>query len=426
MGTTTDSTLHLLNPKTLGDPEQCPPGKMINDGGGLWLDVVKGGRRRAVYRYAGKKPLPLGCYVRWGTYQEARDSLRLVRERAREKRVERESGLDPWDEQAKRELAARLRETKAVTWKKAAQAYIASHKAGWRSEKHASQWKITLESTYPLMGDLPVSAIDTPIIVQVLAPIWTVKPITASRLRGRIEAVLDYARVMQWRPPGPNPAIWRGNLALAFPKPRKIRAKQHLAAIPFDRVPELMQTLAGQRGIAAKALRFTIMTGARSIEARGSTWDEFDLDAEIPAWRIPGTRMKAGVDHNVPLAPQVVELLRSIRPEHPTKGQLVFPSFKGKALSDMGMIMQLRSAGFDGCTVHGARSAFKDWARKRTSYRDELSELALAHTVGGEVRNAYARDDLFEERFPLMKDWAAHCTKPPRKAEIHTLASATA
>lgn len=251
---------------------------------------------------------------------------------------------------------------------------------------------------YPVLGALAVSAIELPHILRVLEPIWQTKTETASRLRGRIESVLDFATVRGYRT-GDNPARWRGHLDAILPTPTKIQKRQHHPAMPIDEVPAFMRTLRGIDGVAALALQFVILTAARSGEARGARWVEVDLDTAV--WIVPGDRMKAGAEHRVPLSMQAVQLLRSV----PRASEFVFPAPRGGVLSDMTMTAVMRRLGLD-YVPHGFRSSFRDWCGERTNYPRELAEAALAHTLKNRVEAAYRRGDALERRRPLMQGWA--------------------
>jgi integrase len=254
-------------------------------------------------------------------------------------------------------------------------------------------------------------------VMDVLRPIWRHIPETASRVRGRIEAILDYAKVAGWRE-GENPARWRGHLAMMLPARTKIAPVEHHAALPWRDLPAFMSALASREGIAPRALEFLILTAARSGEVRGMRWGEVDLARAI--WTMPGPRMKAGREHRVPLSAGALAVLRAFRIDEPTPDHLVFSSpmrSKPTPLSDMTLTAVLRRMGRGDLTAHGFRSAFRDWAAEATEYPGEVAEAALAHTVGDKVEAAYRRGDLFEKRRQLMADWAAYCCSDAGSAE---------
>jgi integrase len=255
---------------------------------------------------------------------------------------------------------------------------------------------------------LPVSAIDTGLVMRALEPIWSAKPETASRLRGRIESILDWAKVRGYRA-GENPARWKGHLQALLPAKSKIAQVEHHAALPYAELPGFMAALRMADGMAAKALRFTILTGARTSEALGATWTEIDLEARL--WTVPAARMKAGKEHRVPLSEPVLALLRDLYQTR--QGEPVFPgAIKGKGLSNMALLMALRRLGRADLTAHGFRSTFRDWVAEQTNFPSEVAEMALAHTVGDKVEAAYRRGDLFEKRQQLAEAWGAFCSQP--------------
>jgi integrase len=295
-----------------------------------------------------------------------------------------------------------------LTFKAAADALIETKRSGWRNAKHAWQWENTLQMlAYPMLGDLDVQAIDTAAVIGVLKPIWTTKTETASRLRRRIEAVLDYAKAMGRRT-GENPARWKGHLDHLLAAPGKIKQAEHHAALDWREAPAFMADLAAREGIGAKALAFAILAAARSGEVRGMTWGEVDDDASV--WTIPGSRMKAGKEHRVPLTPAA----RTLLGPRGRDNALVFPSPKAatKPLSDMTLMVTLRRMGRGDITAHGFRSTFRDWAGETTNHAREVAEAALAHGLKDKAGAAYARGDLFTKRRRLMEDWAAFLSRP--------------
>jgi len=287
----------------------------------------------------------------------------------------------------------------------------------FRNEKHAKDWISSIERyASPVIGELPVSDVELPHVLEILEPIWQTKTETATRLRQRIESVLTWATVRGYRS-GENPARWEGNLKEVLPNPTKTRKVQHHRALPWQRIGQFMADLRQREGLAARALEFAILTAARSSEVRLATWDEIDLKACI--WTVPAERIKAGRTHRVPLSDDAVALLRGL--SRFEGSPYVFPAAKGGPLSDMALSALCRRMGVD-ATPHGFRSTFKDWARNRTAYADEVSELALAHVNSDATRAAYARDELLPQRKRLMADWAKFCdTIEPEAGSVTTL-----
>ena len=314
-------------------------------------------------------------------------------------------GIDPLAER-------RSAKAKPVTFADCAERYIAAHAPGWRNPKHRAQWTATL-ATYanPVIGQLPVGAIDTAAVMQVLEPIWATKPETASRVRGRIEAILDWATSCGHRQ-GDNPARWRGHLQRLLPARSKVAPVEHHAAMAYTDMPVFMAQLHDQAGTGARCLELVILTAARTGEAIGARWEEIDLKART--WTVPASRMKGGKQHVVPLSEPAIALLTAL----PRSGDLVFEGARtGKPISNMAMMMLLRRMGHGNLTVHGFRSGFRDWAAETTAHANHVVEMALAHTVGNGVEAAYRRGDLLEKRRQLMADWAAFCG--PRVAASH-------
>jgi integrase len=381
--------------------EQTKNPGYYGDGDGLVLRVTDGGTKGWLYRYkANGKVREMGLGpVRDVTLAEAREA-------AREARRLRRAGVDPIDAKRERKAAAQLDAARAITFSQCAAAYVENHRASWTNTKHAAQWESTLRAyAYPIFGNLPVATVDTALVVKVLDPIWSIKPETASRLRGRIEAVLDFATVRGHRT-GENPARWKGRLKEALPASSKVRRVKHHAALPYNEIGAFVADLRGRGGGAAAALEFAILTAARTNEVIGARWSEIDLKTGV--WTIPADRMKARVEHRVPLSDQALEVLRQ---EAKRKvNDVVFSGQKaGRALSNMAFLMMLRRMGRDDLTVHGFRSTFRDWAAERTNVAPEVAEAALAHTVANKVEAAYRRSDLFEKRRALMQEWGAFC-----------------
>jgi integrase len=327
-------------------------------------------------------------------------TLAGAKEAARAARLTIKEGIDPIEATKAKRSALHAARAASITFSEAAAAYIAAMEAEWTNDKHASQWRNTL-ATYadPVMGKIFVREIEQSHVMRVLEPIWLSKTETATRLRGRIENVLDWARVRGYRS-GENPARWRGHLDMLLPTPGKVQKVEHHPALPFDELGPFMSLLRLQEGMGARALEFAILTAARSGEVRGAVWSEFDLADAI--WTIPASRMKAKREHRVALSEDAVKLLQSL----PASVELVFPNNKGEKLSDMTLTAVLRRMGRGGITAHGFRSTFRDWCSERTDYSHDVVEMALAHAIGDKVEAAYRRGDLFDKRRLLMRDWA--------------------
>jgi integrase len=328
-------------------------------------------------------------------------SLASARERARAMLDQLFAGVDPAEtkKQAKSALAAQR--AKAINFKTLAEQYIAQHEASWKNTKHAAQWTSTLETyAFPICGSMVTSDIDTATVLRILEPIWKEKTETASRLRGRIESVLDFAIAKGLRL-GPNPARWKGNLALTLPAKRKVSPVEHHPAVPVKDMPKFFNSLQLREGTAARALEFLVLTAARSGEVRGAQWGEIDLAKKV--WAIPAERMKAKREHRVPLSTQAIKLLKALSTYK--SGGLVFPGAKPTTkLSDMSLTAVMRRMQMN-AVPHGLRSSFRDWVGEATHHPREVAEMALAHTVGSAVEIAYRRGDLFEKRRLMMEDW---------------------
>jgi integrase len=380
---------------------------MYADGGGLYLRVTPDGTKNWVYRYM------LDGRPRWmGLGPLALYGLQEARAKALEARRLRHEGIDPIDTRRAQRARARLDAARAITFKECAESYVRAHRAGWRNSKHAGQWAATLK-TYvePVLGMLPVQSVDTALVVKALEPIWTEKPETASRLRQRIEKILDYARVRGYRD-GDNPARWRGHLDNLLPAISKVRTVQHHAALPYEVLPAFLMRLREQEGTAARALEFAILTASRTGEVLGARWGEFDLNTKV--WTVPAERMKSGKAHRVPLSNRALAILTTLKA---AKGraeigeQFVFAGGKpGLPLSNMAFLMLLRRMKRNDLTAHGFRSTFRDWCAERTNFSSEVAEIALSHAVGDKVEAAYRRGDMFERRHRLMQQWATFCS----------------
>ena len=378
------------------------------DGAGLYLQVSKTGSKSWIFRYtrAGKqREMGLGPLHTV--------SLAQAREHAKNCRSTLLAGGDPLEIRKADQLEDALERAKAVTFDNCASSYIAAHRGSWKNAKHAAQWKSTiLAYASPIIGALPVAAIDTALVVKVLQPIWQEKTETATRLRGRIESILDWATVSRFRV-GENPARWRGHLDHLLADPNRVARVVHHAALPWQEVGSFMADLRQREGIAARAVEFGILTAARSGEIRGAFWDEIDLDAAI--WTVPPERMKAGREHRVPLSSRAIEILRKA----PRLTDAVFPGRRaGSLLSDMSLTAVLRRMDRGDITMHGFRSTFRDWCAESVSnsFPREVCEHALAHSLPDKVEAAYRRGDLLEKRVMLMQAWTDFCETPSAAA----------
>lgn len=390
---------NALTPLTV---KNAKPGRHA-DGAGLHLLVKPSGARSWVYRFMlnGKsRDVGLGAAGQGGM------ALADARDKAAALRFKVKAGIDPLEERdrevAEALAAAQAAKVAGTTFRDVAASYIAANEESWRNPKHRQQWGNTLATyVYPIIGDLPVAEVETAHVLTILEPIWKGKAETASRVRGRIETVLDSAKARGYRQ-GENPARWRGHLAQVLPARTRL-SRGHHKAMPYEDVPAFVRALRGRDAVAALALEFTILTAARSGEVVGARWNEVDLTKAV--WTIPAERMKAAKEHRVPLPPRAVEILESLRP---LGGDWFFAGTKGGKLSGMAMAMLMRRMKID-ATVHGFRSAFRDWAAECTGYAHEVAEMALAHTIENKVERAYRRGDLFEKRRRLMQDWARSC-----------------
>jgi integrase len=384
------------------DVQRLGPG-LHPDDSGLYLQVTASGGRSWLYRYSlhGKEH-------RIGLGSAAVVPLKLARQLAAQARQLRATGVDPLAQKRERRTAHLVAEAKAVTFKECAESYITAHEAGWRNPKHRQQWRSTLDTyCFPVIGALPLQAIDTDLVIKVLEPIWRDKTETASRLRGRIESILDYAKARNYRS-GENPARWRGHLDMLLARPNKIAPHEHHAALPYAEIGSFMSDLRGRDSISARCLEFLILTAARTGEVIGAQWKEFDLTAKV--WTVPANRMKSNREHRVPLSDRAVEIVRIMQSR--CENDFVFPGRSG-GLSNMSLLAMLRTMGHS-ITAHGFRSSFRTWAAEHTNFARELAEAALAHVVGDKVEQAYQRGDLFEKRRRLMQSWSDYCAKPSR------------
>jgi len=414
------------HPGTTGRPVR------LHDGDGLYLQLAPGGSKSWLYRYtlAGKaREMGLGAFGKPARRGEPQIGVPLAeaRDKAAEARKVLRNGSDPIDHRktAQRREAADRQRAEAATFRALADEMVSSREAEWKNPKHVQQWKNTLASyAYPVLGNLPVSEIVTDDVLRVLKPIWTAKPETASRLRGRIERVLAYAKARGLRT-GDNPATWRGHLAESLPSPRRVQGKipGHHAALPWQQIGAFMAELGREPSSSSRALSFLILTATRTNEVLGARWREFDLAEK--AWTVPAARMKAKKEHRVPLSEPALAILEAMKPLATRPDSFVFPGRSaGAPLSQMALLMLLRRLNavaegeavpwVDGrtgeaITAHGFRSAFRDWCGESTSYPTDLAEAALAHAIRDKTVAAYARGDLFEKRRALMEAWGEFC-----------------
>lgn len=343
-----------------------------------------------------------------------------AREAARAARAKVKDGIDPVAQARDARSAIKASQAADKTFRFCALAYIDAHESGWRNAKHGQQWRNTLETyAHPLIGDLQVRDVGLSNILAVLEPLWKTKTETASRLRGRLEAILDWATTRGYRS-GLNPARWKGHLDTLLSAARSVANAGHHSALPFTEVGAFMMRLRAQAGMGAQALAFTVLTAARSGEVRGARWREIDRSAQM--WTVPGERMKAGREHRVPLSDDALAILDALPRGQPDG--LVFASPRGGMLSDMSLTAVLRRMQVE-AVPHGFRSTFRDWCAERTSYPHEVAEMALAHAIGDKVEAAYRRGDLLEKRRRLMRDWAIYCSAPEPLGENVVALNAT-
>lgn len=412
------------------------PGRYRDDGAGsvkgLYMQVLGPKVAAWVLRYqrAGRE--------RWMGLGSVSDlTLGEARELAIAARKLVKADIDPIDarkaERARKITEAAEAAAKAVTFKQAAEEYFKFHATGWKNPKHRAQFLSTLETyAYPTLAKLPVGAIGKPQVLKVLQAIWYTKNETASRVRGRIENVLDYARVNGWRADGVNPAAWSGNLEHTLPASADVAKPVHHAALSYVEMFDFMEQLRQRHGVAASALEFTILTAARTGETIGARWGEIELRAvpvitknedgeestvKGPVWIVPANRIKGGKQHKVPLGDRAVEILKAVPREEGNPFVFIGGS-KGTGISNMAMAQLLKRMERLDITVHGFRSAFRDWAAETENFPKDVVEMALAHVIGSKVEAAYRRGDLYNKRVALMKAWAKYCAMPRVSGDV--------
>ncbi|MBL0351184.1 MAG: tyrosine-type recombinase/integrase [Dechloromonas sp.] len=399
---------------------------LYGDGGGLTLQITATGAKSWLLRYmvAGK---PFGM----GLGPTHTVSLAEARQKALDARKLLIDGINPLAARKQKQIAAALAEAKMMTFDQCAEAYILTHKAGWKNAKHCDQWTNTL-NTYasPVFGHLPVAEIDTGLVVKCLAPIWESKTETASRVRGRIESVLGWATTSGYRT-GENPARWKGHLENLLATISKTSRTKNHPSLPWPRIGAFMSALRVREGVSARAVEFAILTACRSGEVRGARWAEFDTTGKL--WTIPAERMKAKREHQVPLSDAALALLASMPRD--SDDDVVFAGTKGQPLSDMSLTAVIRrmngngkpvwvDTNGEGITVHGFRSSFRMWAAETTNYPREVAEHALAHQLPDAVERAYQRGSQFAKRAALMAEWAVYCAAMPTNAVVKPIRGA--
>lgn len=396
-------TIEKLSPFQL---KRLPKG-MHPDGVGLYLHVDKNGARSWIFRYMRQnRAREMGL----GPLHTI--SLREARQLAIDCRRQLLDRIDPIDARNAKRVRSQIAAAREVTFEEDAKAYIEAHKAGWTNKKHIAQWTNTFSAyVFPVFGKTASRAVDTPLVVKALQPLWNTKPETATRVRGRIESVLDWAKAIGHRD-GENPARWRGHLENLLPRREKVRKVKHHPAMPFDDVPAFIGELATRPAVAARALEFTIFTAARTEEVRGARRSEIDRAKKL--WTVPEGRMKGAKEHRVPLSDAAVDVLEKAGCFDGDQNRYIFTGLRRtKPLSNMAMLKLLQERmDRPHLTVHGFRSSFSDWTSERTHFAPEVREMALSHAIDNKVEAAYRRGELLEKRRELMDAWARFCMTP--------------
>jgi len=400
----TDNRTRSLNRLTSLKVARAKRPGMYADGGSLYLRVAPGGSKQWIFRYTAPsgrvRDMSLGAVHTF--------SLAEARERAADARKLRADGIEPINHKRARLAALRAADAKAMTFEQCARGFIKDNEAEWTSPKHRQEWEITLRKyVFPLLGSLPVEAIDTPLVLKVIKPMWERIPTTASRVVGRIHAVIGWATVHHYRH-GDNPARWQGHLEHALPALSKVAKVKHHAALPYAQVGAFVAKLRKDSSVGARCLEFITLTAARLGEAINAEWDEIDLANRV--WVVPASRMKADREHRVPLSGAALAVLKAVQAIR--QSDYVFPGRRqGRPVGENTPVRLAKQAAGSNITVHGLRSTFRDWASERTSFSREVAEMALAHAIPNAVEAAYRRGDLFEKRRKLMDAWAAYCAK---------------
>src|SRR5262249_42556950 len=375
---------------------------LLSDGGGLYLRIAPGGSKQFIFRYAVN-----GRLRDMGIGAVHNVDLAMAREKALEARRLRLEGIDPIAHKQARMAALRAADAKAMTFRQCAEGFIKDNEKEWKNAAHHRQWISTLtQYIYPMLGELPVAVIDTPLVLKIVKPLWGNKTETASRVRGRIEAILGWATVHHYRS-GDNPARWQGLLEHALPAKAKVAKTKHHVALPYADIAPFMAKLREDTSAAAKCLEFIVLTAARLAEATNAMWSGIDFANRI--WKVPAERMKGAREHRIPLsdaAMAVLEAMRAVR-----TSDFVFPGMRDRQPVGPRTIQDLVKNLGGEITVHGFRSSFRDWAAERTNFPREVAEMALAHVIPDAVEAAYRRGDLFDKRRKLMDAWAAYCAK---------------
>lgn len=390
---------HTLNKLTVTQIKYFKDPGRYNDGGGLYLYINKSDQRFWVFRYRDRTT---GKHRDMGLGPEYDVTLSEARDKARKHRNTLRDGVDPIDQKKKERADLILSRARQVTFKDCADRYIKAHRASWRNKKHAAQWESTLATYCKNLMPLPVSSIDTALVLQCLEPIWPEKTETATRVRQRIESVLDWATARKYRI-GSNPARWRGHLDKLLSKPSKLKNVQHRPALQYHQAGAFMSRLRNVGSMAAYALELQILTATRPGETVNARWSEFDIDRKV--WTIPAERMKANKEHTIPISPQALTLLKRL----PNSCDFVFPNVSLEKSMTTAAAMKLLKRIEPGITAHGFRSTFRDWAADCTSYPREVIEQAMSHQLKDKAEAAYFRSDMIAKRKRLMADWARFC-----------------
>jgi integrase len=373
---------------------------------GLLLQITDSGAKSWVLRYElrdRERMMGLGSASEF--------NLKEARERARSARQLLADGIDPLDVKHQRLAEAKLAAAKKLTFAEAAQRYFDRHEKKWTNASHREQFLASLRAdAFPVLGNMDVATIQLADVLRAIEPIWTTKAITADRVRNRIENVLDWCVVRGHRPPGTNPAKWKGHLDQVLPAVRKVAPRGHFAAIAYAELPVFMAELRQQEGVAARALEYLVLTATRRAETLGACWDEIDFASAM--WVLPPRRMKAKREHRVPLSDRAIEILKDL-PREAGNPYLFIGAKAGQALGNLALARLLKRMGHGGITTHGMRSAFSDWAHEQTAHSNHTIEISLAHAVGSDVEKAYRRGPMVAKRARLMTDWAKYCATPP-------------